>query len=133
MRKSLILLFIVFSFASYSQDVNWENYFEINGVIVNKGVIDCSGNELLTFEIINTNNKKSVVSWYEEVWIDGVCKQDGQSLEHFRTLTLNPEEKSVGSCSFQESFYIGSKIKRGGKLMALTSFSLNNISVEIEK
>tara|TARA_Y100001968_G_C19418770_1_gene750535 strand:+ start:1340 stop:1741 length:402 start_codon:yes stop_codon:yes gene_type:complete len=133
MRKLLILFFIVFSFKSYSQDINWENYSEINGVIINKGMIDCNGNELLTFEIINTNAKKIIISWYEEVWIDNVCKQDGQSLEHFRKLTLNPEEKSVGSCTFEESFYIGSKINRGGKVMTLTSFSLNNISVEIEK
>ena len=133
MRKLLILFFIVFSFASNSQDINWENYSEINGVIINKAIIDCNGNELLTFEIINTNDKKVIVSWYEEVWIDDVCKQDGKSLEHFRTLTLNPYKKSAGSCTFQESFYIGSKINRGGKVMTLTSFSLNNISIEIEK
>ena len=133
MRKLLILLLTVFSFSSYAQDVNWENYFEENGVIINKGMIGCNGNELLTFEITNTNIHKVVVSWYEEVWVDGVCKQNGRSSEDFRTLTLNPDEKVVGSCSFQESFYIGSKITRGSKVMILTSFSLNNISVEIEK
>ncbi len=133
MRKLLILLLTVFSFSSYAQDVNWENYFEENGVIINKGMIDCNGNELLTFEIINRNSQKVVISWYEEVWVDGVCKQNGRSSEDFRTLTLNPDEKVVGSCSFQESFYIGSKINRGGRVMTLTSFSLNNISVEIEK
>ena len=133
MRKLLILLLTVFSFSSYAQDVNWENYFEENGVIINKGMIDCNGNELLTFEIINRNSQKVVISWYEEVWVDGVCKQNGRSSEDFRTLTLNPDEKVVGSCSFQESFYIGSKITRGSKVMILTSFSLNNISVEIEK
>jgi hypothetical protein len=133
MRKLLILLLTVFSFSSYAQDVNWENYFEENGVIINKGMIDCNGNELLTFEIINRNSQKVVISWYEEVWVDGVCKQNGRSSEDFRTLTLNPDEKVVGSCSFQESFYIGSKINRGSRVMTLTSFSLNNISVEIEK
>ena len=133
MRKLLILLLTVFSFSSYAQDVNWENYFEENGVIINKGMIDCNGNELLTFEITNTNSQKVVISWYEEVWVDGVCKQNGRSSEDFRTLTLNPDEKVVGSCSFQESFYIGSKINRGSRVMTLTSFSLNNISVEIEK
>ena len=133
MRKLLILLLTIFSFSSFAQDVNWENYTEKNGVIINKGMIDCNGNELLTFEITNTNNQKVVISWYEEVWVDGVCKQNGQSSEDFRTLTLNPNEKVTGSCSFQESFYIGSKIKRGSRVMTLTSFSLNNISVEIEK
>ena len=112
MRKLLILLLTVFSFSSYAQDVNWENYSEKNGVIINKGMINCNGNELLTFEITNTNNQKVVISWYEEVWVDGACKQNGESSEDFRTLTLNPNEKVAGSCSsFQESFYIGSKIK----------------------
>ena len=133
MRKLLILLLTIFSFSSFAQDVNWENYSEKNGVIINKGMIDCNGNELLTFEITNTNNQKVVISWYEEVWVDEVCKQSGESLEDFRTLTLNPNEKVTGSCSFQKSFYIGSKIKRGSRVMILTSFSLNNISVEIEK
>jgi len=133
MRKLLILLLTIFSFSSFAQNVNWENYSEKNGVIINKGMIDCNGNELLTFEITNTNNQKVVISWYEEVWVDEVCKQSGESLEDFRTLTLNPNEKVTGSCSFQKSFYIGSKIKRGSRVMILTSFSLNNISVEIEK
>ena len=133
MRKLLILLLTIFSFSSFAQDVNWENHSEKNGVIINKGMIDCNGNELLTFEITNTNSQKAVVSWYEEVWVDGVCKQKGLSSEDFRTLTLNPDERVVGSCSFQESFYIGSKINRGSKVMTLTSFSLNNISVEIDK
>ena len=133
MRKLLVLLLTVFGFSSYTQDVNWENYSEKNGLIINKGMIDCNGNELLTFEITNTNNQKVVISWYEEVWVDEVCKQKGESSEDFRILTLNPDERVVGSCSFQESFYIGSKINRGSKVMTLTSFSLNNISVEIEK
>ena len=133
MRKLLILLLTIFSFSSFAQDVNWGKYSEKNGVIINKGMIDCNGNELLTFEITNTNNQKVVISWYEEVWVDEVCKQSGESLEDFKTLTLNPNERVVGSCSFQESFYIGSKIKRGSRVMTLTSFSLNNISVEIEK
>jgi len=133
MRKLLILLLTIFSFSSFAQDVNWENYSEKNGVIINKGIIDCNGNELLTFEITNTNNQKVVISWYEEVWVDEICKQSGESSEDFRTLTLNPNERVTGSCSFQKSFYIGSKIKRGSRVMTLTSFSLNNISVEIEK
>jgi len=41
MKKLLILLFTVFSFTSFSQDVNWENYSEKDGVIINKGMIDC--------------------------------------------------------------------------------------------
>ena len=133
MKKLLILLFTVFSFTSFSQDVNWANYSEKDGVIINKGMIDCNGNELLTFKITNTNNQKVVVSWYQEVWIDGVCKQDGKTEEYFRTLTLNANEIVEGSCSFNKSFYIESKVKRGNRVMTLTSFSLNNISVEIEK
>ena len=133
MKKLLILLLTVSSFSSFSQDVNWKNYSEKDGVIINKGMIDCNGNELLTFKITNTNNQKVVISWYEEVWVDGICKQDGKSSEYFRTLTLNPNEIVAGSCSFKESFYIGSKVKRGNRVMTLTAFSLNNISVKIEK
>ena len=133
MKKLLILLLTVLSFTSFSQDVNWENYSEKDGVIIKKGIIDCNGNELLTFKIINTNNQQVVVSWYQEVWVDGVCKQDGKTEEYFRTLTLNANEIVEGSCSFNKSFYIGSKVKRGNRVMTLTSFSLNNISVEIEK
>ena len=58
MKKLLILLLTIFSFSSFAQDVNWENYSEKDGVIINKGMIDCNGNELLTFEITNTNNQK---------------------------------------------------------------------------
>jgi len=101
MRKLLILLLTIFTFSSFAQDIDWEIYFEKNGVIINKGIIDCAGNELLTFEIINTNNKKVVISWYEEVWVDELCKQNGQSTEDFRTLTLNPNKKVIGSCSFK--------------------------------
>ena len=133
MRKLLILLLTIFSFSSFAQDVNWGKYSEKNGVIINKGMIACNGNELLTFEITNTNNQKVVISWYEEVWFDGFCKQDGQSSEFLKTLTLNPNEIVAGSCSFKESFYIGSKVKRGNRVMTLTAFSLNNISVKIEK
>ena len=133
MKKLLILLLTVSSFSSFSQDVNWKNYSEKDGVIINKGMIDCNGNELLTFKITNTNNQKAVISWHEEVWVDGICKQDGKSSEYFRTLTLNPNEIVAGSCSFKESFYIGSKVKRGNRVMTLTAFSLNNISVKIEK
>jgi len=133
MKKVLILPFLFWSFISFSQDVNWKNYSEKDGVIINKGIIDCNGNELLTFEIINTNNQRVVISWYQEVWVNGVCKQDGKSSEFFRTLTLNANEIIAGSCSFQNSFYIGSKIKRGNKTMVLTHFDLKNISVIIGK
>jgi len=133
MKKVLILPFLFWSFISFSQDVNWKNYSEKDGVIINKGMIDCNGNELLTFEIINTNNQRVVISWYQEVWVNGVCKQDGKSSEFFRTLTLNANEIIAGSCSFQNSVYIGSKIKRGNKTMVLTHFDLKNISVIIGK
>ena len=133
MKKILILLFTLFYFTSFSQDIIWENYKEIDGVIVNKGSIECYDNEILTFEIKNTNNYKITVSWYEEVWVDGVCKQNGASQEHYRKITLNPEETVQGDCTFQKSFYIGSKVYRGSKVMILTHFQLNNIIVEKEK
>ena len=81
--------------------------------------------------IKKARNKKDFVDAIVDVLEEK--KQSGESLEDFRTLTLNPNERVAGSCSFQKSFYIGSKIKRGSRVMTLTSFSLNNISVEIEK
>ena len=39
--------------------------------------------------------------------------QTGNSEEHFRVLSLKSGEEIKGYCSFQDSFYIGSKIKRG--------------------
>ena len=133
MKKVLILLFTVFSVSSFSQEVIWEKHKEIDGVIINKGNILCFNNEILTFEIKNTNNYKISISWYEEVWINDICKQNGKSQEHYRELILNPGELVQGDCTFQKSFYIGSKVHRGSEVMTLTHFQLKNIIVETEK
>ena len=133
MRKRIILLMTLLSFVSFSQEVIWENHKEIKGVIINKGTIECHNNELLTFAIENTNNYTITISWYEEVWINDVCKQNGESQEHYRELTLLPEEIVQGDCTFRQSFYIGSKVVRGTQTLLLTYFQLNNIIVEAEK
>ena len=127
------MLFTVFSILSFSQEVIWEKYKEIDGVIINKGNIECFNNDILTFEIKNTNNYKISISWYEEVCINDICKQNGESQEHYRELILNPGELVQGDCTFQKSFYIGSKVNRGSKDMILTHFQLKNIIVKTEK
>ena len=126
MKKELILLFTSFTFFSFSQGVIWESYKEIDGVIVNKGNIECHNNELLTFEIKNTNDYKVIISWYEEVWVNGMCKQDGSSQDHYRKIILD-------SGDFKESVYIGSKVYRGDQELILTHFQWNNIIVEKDK
>jgi hypothetical protein len=133
MKKVLIVVLTIFSFNSFSQSQNWENITEIEGVKIDKTIIECGVNELLTFRFINLNDYDVSVSFYEEVWIDGVCKQDGASQEYFRVISLKSNEIISGSCSFTSSFYIGNKIKRGTKTMVLTNFDLKNISVIIEK
>ena len=133
MKKVLILILIISSFTSFSQSGNWENIAEIEGVIIDKTIIECGVNELITFRFSNLNSYNVSVAFYEESWVDGICKQDGVSEEIFRVLSLKSNEIISGSCSFMNSFYIGNKIKRGSRVMTLTSFSLNNISVEIEK
>lgn len=133
MKKELILLFTSFTFFSFSQGVIWESYKEIDGVIVNKGNIECHNNELLTFEIKNTNDYKVIISWYEEVWINGMCKQDGSSQEHYRKIMLDSGEIVQGDCNFKESVYIGSKVHRGNQELILTHFQWNNIIVEKDK
>ena len=130
MKKAIILLFIVLPFTSFSQESNWEEYKNVKGVVIKSSHITCHNNEVLTFQISNTNDYKVIISWYEEVWVEGICKQEGKkSPEHFREVFLLPEEIVEGDCTFQESFYIGSKVYRGDKLMKLTHFQLNSIKV----
>ena len=133
MKKVIVLLFVFIGLFSFSQDVNWESYKEIDGIIIQKGNIECNNNELLTFEIENTNSYQVVISWYEEVWVNDVCKQNGQSQEHYREVILNPGETIRGDCTFQESFYIGFNITRGNRILSLTNFDLNNIAVQKAK
>jgi hypothetical protein len=132
MKKVLILILTIFSFNSFSQSENWENLTEIEGVKIDKTIIECGVNELITFRFSNLNNYNVSVTFYEEVWVDGQCKQDGFSEENYRELSLKSNEIISGSCSFANSFYIGSKIKRGNKTMVLTHFDLKNISVIIK-
>ena len=132
MKKVLILILTIFSFNSFSQSENWENLMEIEGVKIDKTIIECGVNELITFRFSNLNNYNVSVIFYEEVWVDGLCKQDGFSEENYRELSLKANEIISGSCSFADSFYIGSKIKRGNKTMVLTHFDLKNISVIIK-
>ncbi|MGY8951489.1 MAG: hypothetical protein ACKVJW_06870 [Flavobacteriales bacterium] len=132
MKKVLILILTIFSFNSFSQSENWENLMEIEGVKIDKTIIECGVNELITFRFSNLNNYNVSVTFYEEVWVDGQCKQDGFSEENYRELSLKSNEIISGSCSFADSFYIGSKIKRGNKTMVLTHFDLKNISVIIK-
>ncbi len=132
MKKVLILILTIFSFNSFSQSENWENLMEIEGVKIDKTIIECGVNELITFRFSNLNNYNVSVTFYEEVWVDGLCKQDGFSEENYRGLSLKANEIISGSCSFADSFYIGSKIKRGNKTMVLTHFDLKNISVIIK-
>ena len=132
MKKVLILILTIFSFNSFSQSEKWENLIEIEGVKIDKTIIECGVNELITFRFSNLNNYNVSVAFYEEVWVDGLCKQDGFSEENYRELSLKSNEIISGSCSFADSFYIGSKIKRGNKTMVLTHFDLKNISVIIK-
>jgi hypothetical protein len=132
MKKVLILILTIFSFNSFSQSEKWENLMEIEGVKIDKTIIECGVNELITFRFSNLNNYNVSVAFYEEVWVDGLCKQDEFSEENYRELSLKANEIISGSCSFADSFYIGSKIKRGNKTMVLTHFDLKNISVIIK-
>ena len=132
MKKVLILILTIFSFNSFSQSENWENLMEIEGVKIDKTTIECGINELITFRFSNLNNYNVSVAFYEEVWVDGICKKDGFSEENYRELSLKSNEIISGSCSFADSFYIGNKIKRGNKTMVLTHFDLKNISVIIK-
>lgn len=129
MRKSLILFALFWSTISFSQQSDWEIYTEMDGVKIETRTIECYGNEMLTFRISNDNNYSVSIVWHEEVWVDGVCKQTGESAEDKRELYLVANEVISGSCDFKKSFYIGSKINRGTRVMSLTHFDLNNITV----
>ena len=129
MRKLLVLLAGLWSFISFSQQSEWEFYKDIDGVKFETRTIECSGNELLTFRISNMNDYSVYVLWKEEVWMDGICKQKGDSVEDERELRLLSGEIKEGACDFKESFYIGSKVKRGSRVMTLTHFDLKNITV----
>lgn len=129
MRKLLVLTAVLWSFMSFSQQSEWNLYKDIDGVKFETKTIECAGNELLTFKISNTNDYSVYVLWNEEVWVDGKCKQKGDSAEDERELRLLSGEMIEGSCDFNESFYIGSKIKRGSRVITLTYFDLKNITV----
>jgi len=129
MRKSLVLFALFWSTISFSQQSDWEIYTEIDGVKIETRTIECFGNEMITFRISNDNNYSVSIVWHEEVWVDGVCKQTGESDEDERELYLVANEMISGSCDFKKSFYIGSKINRGSRVMSLTHFDLKNITV----
>ena len=130
MRTILLSVAMCFSCYFYAQENTWEIYKKIDGVIIENTSIECHDNEILTFRITNINNYKVVISWYEEVWINDMCKQDGLSQEHYRSITLFSDESVEGDCTFKESFYIGSKIRRGNRDLVLTNFDLKNIIVQ---
>ena len=92
MKKVLILILTIFSFNSFSQSEKWENLMEIEGVKIDKTIIECGVNELITFRFANLNNYNVSVMFYEEVWVDGQCKQDGFSEENYRELSLKSNE-----------------------------------------
>ena len=129
MRKLLVLFVLFWSMISFSQQSNWQIYTVIDGVKFESTIIECSDNEILTFRFSNSNNYPVTVVWNEEVWIDGVCKQSGESEEDRRELDLFSNEVVSGSCDFKSSFYIGSKVNRGSRVMLLTHFDLKNIQV----
>ena len=129
MKKPLILFALFWSTILFSQQSDWKIYTEIDGVKIETRTIECYGNEILTFRISNANNYSVSIFWNEEVWVDGVCKQTGESTEDERELYLVANEVVSGSCDFKKSFYIGSKINRGTRVMSLTHFDLNNIKV----
>ena len=70
MKKLLILLFVLFGIAGFSQDIVWKEYENISGVIIKTSNIVCHNNEILTFQIENSNDYQVTISWYEQVWID---------------------------------------------------------------
>ena len=89
MKKVLILILTIFSFNSFSQSENWENLMEIEGVKIDKTIIECGVNELITFRFSNLNNYNVSVAFYEEVWVDGLCKQDEFSVDSKFSLKEN--------------------------------------------
>ena len=129
MREILILFSLLLSLVSVSQKTELQIYKNIDGVKFETKIIECHGNEILTFKISNTNDYSVNVFWNEEFWMDGICKQSGESDEHLKELNLSSRESVEGSCNFNESFYIGYKIKRGSQIMNLTHFDLKNITV----
>ena len=133
MRNIVVVLFSFLCMSSFSQSEKWEKFKEVDGVIIDIILLECSDNEILTYKFTNTNNYNIVLDFFEEVWVDNICKKNGNSEEDKSTIHLRSNEIIVGSCSFQQSFYVGFKIKRGNSVMALTHFDLKNISVEIEK
>ena len=133
MRNTLILFSLFLCLVSVSQKNELQLYKNVDGVKFEKKIIKCHGNEILTFKISNTNDYSVNIYWSEEFWIDGVCKQNGESDEHLNELNLNSKESVEGSCNFNESFYIGYKIIRGSQVMNLTHFDLKNITVSKNK
>ncbi len=130
MRKTIFLILLIFVMTSFGQENLFEKYKEIDGVEIKKAIVECNGNQVLTFSFRNDNSHSVKLSWYEEVWMDGICKQNGSGEENFRTLTLSANQIIEGDCDFRESFYIGSKIKRGKRFSLLTFFDFKNLIVE---
>ena len=129
MKKGIILLFSIVSFTMFSQENSWVNVAELNGVTIEESVVKCGDNEILTFRISNANPYTISISWYEEVWVNDICKQNGNTEEFKRSVSLQANEAVSGDCSFKESFYIGYKVKRGDNEMKLTFYDLKNLNV----
>ena len=80
-------------------------------------------------KLFNKQNSNDLISWFEEVWVNDICKQNGNTEEFKRSVSLQANEKVSGDCSFKESFYIGYKVKRGDSEMKLTFYDLKNLNV----
>ena len=129
MKKGIILLFSILSFSVFSQENAWVNVAELDGVTIEESVIKCGNNELLTFRISNANPYSITISWFEEVWVNEVCKKNGNTEEFKKSVTLQSNEIIEGDCSLQEDFYIGYKYMQSGTEMQLTHHDLKNINV----
>ena len=132
-RHILLFLFLVSShiFSLAYPVTNTEFYKD--GVVIRSVILECGDNEILTFEISNNNDYEVTIGWYEEVWVDNICKQDGKSIEHYREIHLNQNQIIIGDCSFKDSFYILYSLFRKGSKMSLTHFDLKDIQVKIKK
>ena len=102
---------MVLSFISFSQQSEWEFYKDIDGVKFEIRTIECLVMNYLHSEF-QTRDYSVYVLWKEEVWIDGICKQNGDSSEDERKLKSSSLEKLKDLLVTLKSFYIGSKVKR---------------------
>ncbi len=138
---SIVFLCIVSYFLNATNS-NSDIYYEDDKIKIQYSYFNCDyqqifDQEFVFLKITNKTSKKIKVNWQEELWYDNKCVNcETSNQENRKTIILMPEEIKESDCYLIEMPKIFSKFseelsKMPGvkKIVSLSNFSLNNITI----